>query len=99
MLETQNKVNTTSIGLTLRSANQQEYPVLYTDDAWEVVTNGMALKEVMGAAAAWTQTEINEKIGQAVTENRIKIDEFINKEVEIDTITKEEIDALNWEHK
>ena len=62
MKDTTTKNTQNGFGLTLKSANQTDYPVLYGEDIWDVAEDGTDLAALMGKAASYSQTEINEKL-------------------------------------
>lgn len=72
------KVDESELGLTLASANPAEYPTVYSDNIWEIVTKtDTSLFEVIGSQQSFTQKEVNHIIAQyiynsSVAESKLK---------------------------
>jgi surface protein len=61
------KVDESELGLTLASANPAEYPTVYSDNIWEIVTKtDTSLFEVIGSQQSFTQKEVNHIIAQYI---------------------------------
>lgn len=57
------------IGITLGSANQSTYPIVYSDDVWDIVNDDNGLKTILKENGSYRQHEINESIAKYVKEN------------------------------
>ncbi len=60
------KVPQVGFTLSLKSANQAEYPLVYQSDAWDVVESNSKLKDVLGDSGQFDQHTINEAVGDAL---------------------------------
>ena len=67
------KSNTTKVGLntipaSLTVSNPNEYPLVYSEDAWDVVESGSSLEGVLGNEGQYDQHVINEALAEGLDE-------------------------------
>lgn len=66
------KVDESELGLTLASANPAEYPTVYSDNIWEIVTKtDTSLFEVIGSQQSFTQKEVNHIIAKYIYDSSV----------------------------
>lgn len=58
-------VQKTGLTLTL-SPNDATYPIIYSDDAWDIAADGSALEDLLDGAGQYDQHTINEALAEAV---------------------------------
>ena len=56
------KVDQHTVPASLTVSNPYEYPLVYSDDTWDVVASGTALADVMGSFGQYDQHSINEAL-------------------------------------
>ncbi|MBR6250496.1 MAG: hypothetical protein IKR17_04775 [Bacteroidales bacterium] len=80
------KVEQSGIGVSFKSTNSKEFPIVYSDDAWDIV--GGLLAKCLDGEGTYTQHEINEALAKAVDALDIKDDdgEKITKETIIEIV-------------
>ena len=88
------KVNMTGLGLTLHSANPLRYPIIYNDDAWDIVSDGTKMNDLTGSSGSYTQHEINEILANHAKDVDSKLDNVKNILNEITKIGESDINSL-----
>ena len=52
-------VNRSALGLTVTSANQDKYPIVYSEDVWTIVDSGSSISQLLsGATGTYTDKEL-----------------------------------------
>ena len=54
------KVDQTSLGLSLKPSNSSEFPTAYADNIWDIVADGSKLSELLENIGSFDQHTINE---------------------------------------
>lgn len=63
-IDTTNKVDQQNMGLSMKSSNPNEFPILYNDDVWDVIEENSALAEKLGGGGQFDQHQINEALAE-----------------------------------
>jgi len=63
-----NTTRKTEVGFayTMKSANRGDFPLVYQDSAWDVVTEGSDLEEILDGGGQYDQHTINEALATAI---------------------------------
>jgi hypothetical protein len=72
--DTIDKASQFGFGLTFKSANQDDYPVAYQEDIWDVADENTKLKELMGQVGQYDQHVINEELASATSDIKTAAD-------------------------
>ena len=90
-------------GLTLTSANQSAYPVLYTDDVWEIVANNTEISKVVSAVTGsvmngtYAEKDIIEAIATVLVKTKKTIDDALSGSGSIEDLINEALRKLDAE--
>ena len=81
--DTIDKASQFGFGLTFKSSNQNDYPVAYQDDIWDVADENTKLKELMGQVGQYDQHTINEELAKEI---QTKLTEEDLQEIKVDNV-------------
>lgn len=95
------EVNREGLGFTLTSANQNAYPVVYTDDVWTIVANNTEISKVVGLLSGcgvlgtYTTKDVLEAIATVLVETRADLDTALNGAETVSEIVNAALAKLN----
>lgn len=91
---TTDKVNMIGLGLILHSANPSRCPIIYNDDAWDIVSDGTKMNDLTESSGSYTQHEINETLANHAKDIDGKLDNVKNILDGIKKIRESDINSL-----
>lgn len=89
-----NKVNCSGLSFTLESANPKKYPIIYSNDSWDIVKNESELNILFENFGSYTQHEINDLLAKYLNIANKKLKNVGNILNDIKSISDAEIDSL-----
>lgn len=88
------KVNRSGLSFTLESANKQKYPIIYSDDSWDIIKNESEMNNLFKNVGSFTQHEINDLLAKYLNIANNKIENVGSILNDIEHISDAEIDSL-----
>ena len=89
------KVRQVYYPLSLKPSNEDEFPISYADNIWDVVTAGQTLASLLGREGQYDQHTINEALAQYIHAVNDIVWQLIGGEPEHDDFTDDFTDDFD----